>query len=144
MGFGKNGVINLSLILVALFITTNTHAQIKNIEVGMFVKIGACKSSAKHFEHIDFYNKSLVTDTVIKVDTLTGEGVFESFFVKDSEFEGKRLPCSYANKKFKVATLREFVVKGKNTRIMLLYTNKPNQLIWVNFDEAVEHNEISW
>ena len=110
----------------------------------MFVKTAACNKASKTFKNIDIYTKSLVPDTIIPVDSATGDGVYESFFVKGSEIDGKRLPCSYGNKKFKVAALREFDIKGKPTRVMLLYGHAPNELLWVVFDKAVEENEISW
>lgn len=110
----------------------------------MFVKTAACNKASKTFKNIDIYTKSLIPDTIIPIDSATGEGVYESFFVKGSEIDGKRLPCSYANKKFKVAALREFEIKGKPTRIMLLYGSSFNEMLWVVFDNAVEENEISW
>lgn len=93
---------------------------------------------------MDLYTKTLFKDTIIPVDTATGEGLFESFFTP-GEFDGKRLTCAqHASKKYRVASLREFEVKGVKQRVMLLYTDKFNELIWVQFDKAVETGEISW
>lgn len=144
MGIRQNGKIYLSLIVFILFAAKPAFCQVKDIEVGMLVKIAACNKASETFKNIDIYTKSLVPDTIILVDSTTGEGVYESFFVKGSEIDGKRLPCSYSNKKFKVAALREFDIKGKPTRVMLLYGHTPNELLWVVFDKAVEENEISW
>lgn len=144
MGFGKDRKIYVPLILLFTFFSTATFAQTKDIEVGMWVKTASCPKASKTFRYMDLYIKSLVPDTVIPVDSASGEGVYESFFVKGSEIDGKRLPCAYSNKKFKVAALHELNIKGEPTRIMLLYGQAPNEMIWVVFDKAIEASEISW
>jgi hypothetical protein len=115
----------------------------KNIEVGMWVQIKACKANQKHVNHIDLYTKTRFPDIGIKIDSLTGEGVYENFFTP-GDFDGKRLPCQYAGKKYRVAALREFEVQGEMKRIMFLYTDKINELIWVEFDTAVQAGEVTW
>lgn len=146
MGRGQNDQIKRTLTaffagLVLMGFAAN--AQTSDIGVGMWVKLSPCKQGAKTFNHIDLYTKTLFKDTIIPVDTATGEGLFESFFTP-GEFDGKRLTCAYANKRYRVASLREFEVKGVMQRVMLLYTDKFNELIWVQFDKAVEAREISW
>lgn len=142
----KAGEINLALLICFLLpgAFLPAQAQTSEISVGNPVRITSCAKGEKTFRHIDVYFKSLVTDTVIPVDSTTGEGLYESFFVKGSEIDGKRLPCSYGNRSYRVAALHEFMIKGAPQRIMFLYTSKPNELIWVVFDKAVEEKEITW
>lgn len=138
--FALTALLSLFLLCMATF----AHAQAQDIRVGMKVKIGACKAGAKHFTYIDLYTKTLFKDTIIPVDTATGDGLFESFFTP-GEFDGKRLSCSYGNKSYRVACLREFETKnGSTERVMLLYSGKFNELLWVQFDKALEAGEISW
>ena len=113
----------------------------KNIEVGMMVQLGKCKSKTKNFESMDLYTKTRFPETGVKIDTLTGDGIFENFFAP-GDFDAKRLPCEYGNKKYKVATLRIFEIDGKEKRVMILYTGNKLSLIWVEIDKALELKEI--
>jgi hypothetical protein len=117
----------------------------KNIEVGMNVYIPACKKGNKSFTSMDMYRKTRIPPGKIEIDTLTGDGIFENFFAP-GDFDARRLPCEYANKKYKVAALREFDdEKTKETkRVMILYTKDPYTMIWVEFDKAVELKEIEF
>jgi hypothetical protein len=90
---------------------------------------------------MDLYTKTRFPETGVKIDTLTGDGIFENFFAP-GDFDAKRLPCEYGNKKYKVATLRIFEIDGKEKRVMILYTGKKLSLIWVEIDKALELKEI--
>lgn len=114
----------------------------KNIEVGMYIHINKCKSKA--FVSMDIYTKTRYPETVINVDTLTGDGVFENFF-DPGDFDAKRLPASYGNHTYKVAALRIFDQKdGTQKRVMICYTQNKYSMIWVEIDKAVELNEIEF
>lgn len=117
----------------------------KQIEVGMMVKVAPCGKGKKAFTSMDMYRKTRIPEGKIEIDTLTGDGVFENFFTP-GDFDARRLPCEYANKKYKVAALREFDDdKTKETkRVMILYTKDPYTMIWVEFDKAVELKEIEF
>lgn len=116
----------------------------KNIEVGMLVKITSCPKGVKSFESMDIYRKTRIPEK-INIDSVTGEGIFENFF-NVGDFDAKRLPCEYGNKKYKVAALQIFDDEKTNTqrRIMILYTSDPLALIWVEFDKAVELKEVEF
>jgi hypothetical protein len=116
----------------------------KEIAVGMKVKIATCKDKGKSIESMDLYRKTRIPETIL-IDTATGEGIFESFFTQ-GDFDAKRLPCSYSNKSYIVAALRLFADEktGIEKRVMILYTNEPYALIWVEFDKAIELKEISF
>jgi hypothetical protein len=136
---------NIFLIL-CLFFSVNLFAQKiflkRNLEVGMTVHINKCKSKA--FVSMDIYSKTRYPATEIKIDTLTGDGVFESFF-DSGDFDAKRLPASYGNKNYKVAAIRIFDEKdGKQKRVMICYTKSKLTLIWIEIDKAFELNEVEF
>ena len=137
----------LSILFLASSICAFAQQQIieKQIEVGMLVKITACKKGNNAFTSLDIYRKTRIPENKITIDTLTGDGVFENFFTP-GDFDARRLPCGYANKKYKVAALREFDdEKTKETkRVMILYTKDPYTMIWVEFDKAIELKEIEF
>lgn len=116
--------------------------QAQQIEVGQWVKLVGCKTG-KTFESMDIYTKTRFPDKGIAIDTITGDGVFENFFAP-GDFDGKRLPCEYGNKKYKIATLRTFdkTEDQPEKRVMILYTTDKLSMIWVEFDKAIELKEI--
>lgn len=124
-----------------------TKPVVKNIEVGMYVTIGNCVKDKKEFRYLELYTKTRIPDAAIVIDSATGDGIFENFF-GPGDFDAKPLPCSYSNQKYKVAALREFELKeedgGGTKRVMICYTPNNLSLIWVEFDEAAESNEINW
>lgn len=135
--------------ILFLACTLNSFAQQelieKQIEVGMMVKLTACKSGTKSFVSMDRYRKTRIPNAEIVIDTLTGDGVFENFFTP-GDFDAQRLPCEYGNQKYKVAALREFEDAESKTpkRVMILYTRDQYTMIWVEFDKAVELKEITF
>lgn len=131
--------------IVAVF---TAHAQAlvdKNIEVGMTVKIMPCKAGKTNLQTMDMYRKTRIPNGPVGIDSATGEGVFENFFAP-GDFDTKRLPCEYSNKKYKVAALRVFddPKTGKEKRVMILYTKEPLTMIWVEFDKAIESGELTF
>lgn len=116
----------------------------KNIEVGMWVNIPSCQNGKEHFVSMDLYKKTRYkSDELIKIDSSSGEGVFEYFFTP-GDFDAKRLPCSYGKQQYKVAALHVFEKDGAEKRVMILYTKDKLSVIWVEFDKAVELEEIFW
>ncbi len=92
---------------------------------------------------MDLYKKTryLTTDT-IKIDSASGEGVLE-FFMKPGDFDARRLPCEYGNKKYRIAALHVFETNdNKQKRVMILYTADKLSVIWVEFDDAYENGEL--
>lgn len=135
-------------LLAFLFSSIGLFAQSeieKNIEVGMWVSITPCSGQMKSYTSMDLYTKTryLASDT-IAIDSSSGNGVFDYFF-KPGDFDAKRLPCDYGKKQYKVAALHVFETKeGNEKRVMILYTKDPFTVIWVEFDKAVELQEITW
>lgn len=115
----------------------------KNLEVGMYVRVTKCKPGTKHFQGIDLYTKTRYPESGIEIDSATGEGVFERFFAP-GDFDARRLPCSYGNKKYKVAALRVFDIEGEEKRVVICYTGNKLSMIWIELDKAVELKEIEF
>jgi hypothetical protein len=114
----------------------------KNIEVGMPIHINKCKD--KSFVSMDIYTKTRFPASGIKIDTLTGDGVFENFF-DPGDFDVKRLPSSYGNQNYKIAALRVYDEKdGSQRRVMICYTQSKLSMIWIEIDKAVELNEVEF
>lgn len=115
----------------------------KNIEVGMLVKISKCKPQLKSFKGIDLYTKTRFPESFVKVDTVTGDGVFESFF-SPGDFDTKPLPCQYSGKKYKIAAIRIFDVKREEKRVLICYTGSKRTMIWIEIDKALELKEVEF
>lgn len=139
------------LIYLLLFFLTASYVQAqdkvlveKQIEVGMCVEINACKNQQGNYVAMDLYKKTRYdANEIVKIDTASGEGVFEYFFTP-GDFDAKRLPCVFGEKKYKVAALRVFETNGIDKRVMILYTPDKLAVIWVEFDKAIELEEITW
>ena len=139
---------SLTTLIVLSFTIVFVQAQAlvdKEITIGMTVKIMPCKAGKTNLQSMDMYRKTRIPTAPIGIDSATGEGVFENFFAP-GDFDTKRLPCEYSNKKYKVAALRVFddPKTGKEKRVMILYTKEPLTMIWVEFDKAIESGELTF
>ena len=133
-----------SLVLLCLTFSFQAYSQVeKAIEVGQWVRIGACPKSASTFTFIDEYARVQPLDTS-HIDRYTGEGLLDAFF-KEKNIDAHRMPCLHANRKYQIAALHVFEdeEKGVKTekRVMLLYSGYPLTLFWVQLDEAIEAGE---
>lgn len=141
----KNLVISVALLLISILPATSQTVVEKELEIGMLVKITPCAKGKTSFEAMDMYRKTRIPTSTIEIDSTTGEGIFENFFAP-GDFDAKRLPCDYGNKKYRVAALKIFEDKETEAerRVMILYTKDPLTMIWVEFDKAVELKEIEF
>lgn len=114
----------------------------KTLNVGDFITINPCKKNQKEIESMDVYSRTTPYNKSM-VDTLNGEGLFEAFF-NDKSIDAKPLPCIMSGKKYKVAALNEFNVNGTLRRVVLCYTNYHLTLIWIELDQALANNQISF
>jgi len=133
-------------LFILTFISTNLFAQShlvqKNLEVGAIIHINKCKDVS--FVSMDIYTKTRYPESGIKIDSITGDGVFENFF-DPGDFDVKRLPASYGDHNYKVAALRVFDDKdGSQRRVMICYTQNKRSMIWVEIDKAFELKEIEF
>ncbi len=132
-------IYTISFLLFSVYLNAQTTE--KQIEVGGWVKLVPCKKENKSFVSMDLYTKTRYPESGIAIDSTTGNGVFENFFAP-GDFDAKRLPCEFGNKKYRIAALRVFEVEGKEKQVMILYTGNKLSMIWVEIDKAVELNEI--
>jgi hypothetical protein len=135
----------IGLLIAVLPATAQPTLVEKQLEIGMTVKITPCKKGSSSFEAMDMYRKTRIPTTAIQIDSATGEGIFENFFAP-GDFDARRLPCDYGNKKYKVAALKIFEDKdtGEERRVLILYTKEALTMIWVEFDKAVALKEIEF
>jgi hypothetical protein len=143
----KRHTITTFLFIMAfnLYLQGQTTLVEKQIEIGMYVKINPCTKGKSSFESMDMYRKTRIPASKIEIDSATGDGIFENFFTP-GDFDARRLPCEYGNKKYKVAALKVFDDKdtGEERRVMILYTKESLTMIWVEFDKAVALKEIEF
>lgn len=134
------------LLILSLILSLNLFAQEKvvkkNLEVGSTIHINKC--TGKSFVSMDIYTKTRYPESGIKIDSLTGDGVFENFF-DPGDFDARRLDSSYGNQNYKVAALRIFDQKdGTQKRVMICYTENKLSMIWIEIDKAFELKEIEF
>jgi hypothetical protein len=111
------------------------------ISRGDTLQIG--KTKADVFEHLDMYRKTRWAGNEPSYDTATGNGFFQSFFAT-GDFDVAELPKAYAGRKFVVLGVEVLSNKktGQPMNIMYLQGEKPNLIIWVDFDKAFETGEL--
>lgn len=137
--------ISVAALLISLGATAQGMQQVeKNIEVGMEVTLKPC-SASMYYRYLDLYTKTRFdADKPPQIDSTSGEGLYEFFFTP-GDFDASRLPCNYAGKSYRVAALHVFEDENaKEKRVMLLYTSEPLKIIWVEFDDAVLNEELTW
>lgn len=136
--------LRLLIILCCAFSFEAISQVEKAIEVGQWVRIGACPNGASTFTFIDEYARVQPLDTS-HINRYTGEGLLDAFF-NEKNIDAHRMPCLHANRKYQIAALHVFDEEEKGIkvekRVMLLYTGYPLTLFWVQLDEAIEAGEI--
>ncbi|MEK0421587.1 MAG: hypothetical protein EBV15_08895 [Bacteroidetes bacterium] len=119
---------------------TATEVEIE-ISRGDTLLIGKAKGGV--FQHLDMYRKTRWAGNEPAYDTATGNGFFQSFFAT-GDFDVAELPKQYAGRKFVVLGVEILSNKktGQPMNIMYLQGEKPNMIIWVDFDKAFESGEL--
>jgi hypothetical protein len=135
-----------SLFFISLFACNAVLAQ-KNEQVEVELKRGDTlqigKTGGSEFKHLDMYRKTRWAGNEPAYDTATGNGFFQSFFAT-GDFDVAELPKQYAGRKFVVLGVEVLSNKktGQPMNIMYLQGEKPNMVIWVDFDKAFESGEL--
>lgn len=134
------------LLILFFVLAGSLQAQgLEEVEVeisrGDTLQIG--KTKADVFEHLDMYRKTRWAGNEPSYDTATGNGFFQSFFAT-GDFDVAELPKAYAGRKFVVLGVEVLSNKktGQPMNIMYLQGEKPNLIIWVDFDKAFESGEL--
>jgi len=134
------------LLILFFILAGSLQAQgLEEVEVeisrGDTLQIGKAKGVV--FEHLDMYRKTRWVGNEPSYDTATGNGFFQSFFAT-GDFDVAELPKAYAGRKFVVLGVEVLSNKktGQPMNIMYLQGEKPNLIIWVDFDKAFESGEL--
>ncbi|MFN4084085.1 MAG: hypothetical protein ACK4K9_10680 [Bacteroidia bacterium] len=134
----------LTIIFIACVfnLSAQTNTIQKDLNVGDYIFIKPCKKNAKEILSMDVYTRTTPYNKK-KVNEKTGDGLFDEFF-SDKSIEAKPLPCIMSGQRYKVASLQEFNVNGQYKRVVLCYTGHHLTIIWIEFDQALMKNEISF
>lgn len=110
------------------------------VNVGDSIFISACPS--KGFKYIEFYQKTRFVDPNATYNKETGDDFYEYFF-GEGDFDSKVLPCEYANKQFRIISIRVLVDKntGQDRPVMFLDLGL-NKVAWVELNGAVAAMEV--
>lgn len=124
---------------------SDMHAQPTievDVEVGDTVEIKSCP--APYFKHLDLFRKTRWVGNEPAYDTATGDGFYKSFF-STGDFNAEELSADFSGKKFAIMGME--VLNNKNTGepmyVLYLQGPLPNSIIWVDFYEALDENEIT-
>lgn len=111
------------------------------ISRGDTLQIG--KANTGVFEHLDMYRKTRWAGNEPAYDTATGNGFFQSFFAT-GDFDVTELPKAYAGRRLVVLGVEVLSNKktGQPMNIMYLQDEKPNTVIWADFDKAFGSGEL--
>ncbi len=122
------------------FASAQTKDSMRPVQVGDTVTMGTCPGKA--FKFIQYYKKTRIPNPAATYNKETGEDFYEYFFL-DGDYDVKMLPCEYAEKKFRVISLRVFADKntGADRNVMFLDIGL-NTVAWVEMDGAVANWEI--
>lgn len=130
-----------------LFVSTGiNYAQAQStvevdVEVGDTVEIKSCP--APFFKHLDLFRKTRWEGNEPAYDTATGEGFYKSFF-STGDFNAEELSADFSGKKFAIMGMEVLTNKNTGEPMYILYLQGPlpNSVIWVDFYEALDENEI--
>jgi|DEB0MinimDraft_4_1074332.scaffolds.fasta_scaffold131018_1 hypothetical protein len=145
----KNSVV----LLLALFPFLQLGAQSQEVSVGAGDTIVLGKpTSPEVYAYIDIFRKTrwdpkpLPNDEFTQkfgtYDSSTGNGFFRYFFRGD--FDAAELPASFEGRKLPILGVE--VIPGKSegnlVNVMYLKTDDPNEIIIVEFDDAMQFGEL--
>lgn len=116
-------------------------AQQQNpLKVGNQIYIKSCTDQKLEYNGIEIYSRTDLFDKT-NTDSLTGKGISQAFFNTKS-LDGKRLPCTMGGRFYTIAAIDKFTEKGVTHTIILLYDYYPLNMLLVDYENAMFHNEI--
>lgn len=130
------------VLLFCLAIPFKSKAQV-DITVGDSLTLGQCSHTEFGFLHIDLVVKTRWVDRGLVYDTATGDGFYPYFF-NEGDVDSRRLPCEYAGRKFRVASLDWHKNDDGSKRLVILgQIDNQNTVLWIEADEAVATKELT-
>ncbi len=144
-------LLRLFLLTIGLIVFTfNANAQQQDTaaEQDLVITIGdtitftnLCDSGT--YKHVDMYVKTRYIDTVLTFNPITGEGFYKTFFA-EGDFDAKRMPCSYAGKKFTITATQYFKDKrtGADRFVVFVLLENWRTVAWIEFIDAYSAGEV--
>lgn len=130
------------VLLFCLVIPFKSKAQV-DIKVGDSLTLGQCSHAEFGFLHIDLVVKTRWVDRGMVYDSITGDGFYPYFF-NEGDVDSRRLPCEYAGRKFRVASLDWHKNDDGSKRLVILgQIDNQNTVLWIEADEAVATKELT-
>jgi hypothetical protein len=144
---------NALLLFLAMFSLVHLEAQTQEVSVGTGDTIVLGKpTSPEVFSYLDIFRKTrwdpkpLPNDEFTQkfgtYDSSTGNGFFRYFFRGD--FDAAELPASFEGRKLPILGVEVIPgkVEGELVNVMYLKTGDPNEVIIVEFDNAMKFGEL--
>ncbi len=130
-------------ILLLLFISTSfATAQVREIslQVGDSLTLGPCTDSSQ-FAHIDLMIKTRWPNPEATYDTLSGKGFYNWYF--DGDVDSRRLPCSYARARFRIASYHTYTNDDGSQRTVIFGQFIDHAtVLWIEIEKAIESGEV--
>lgn len=118
------------------------QAQFKEItlNIGDSLTLGKCPSDS-NFTHIDLMVKTRWPNPEATFDTLTGAGFYDWYF--DGDIDSRRLPCSFSNMRFRVASVHQYKNEDGSIRTVVFgQLIDKSTVLWVEIQPAIESGEV--
>lgn len=129
-------------LIIGMGSTIYSSAQ-TNISVGDSLTLGQCSNTEFGFLHIDLVVKTRWVDRGLTYDSATGDGFYPYFF-NEGDVDSRRLPCEYAGRKFRIASMDWHKNDDGTKRLVILgQIDNANTVLWIEADEAVEAKELT-
>ena len=141
------------LLLAAVVSILHVEAQAQEVSVGAGDTIVLGKpTSPEVFAYLDIFRKTRwdpkplpddeFTQKFGTYDSSTGNGFFRYFFRGD--FDAAELPASFEGRKLPILGVEVIPgkVEGELVNVMYLKTGDPNEIIVVEFDNAMQFGEL--
>lgn len=135
-----------TFILITLYIVvypTAAKAQAVDVKVGDSLTLGSCSNTKIGFLHIDIVTKTRWVDRGLTYDTTNGDGFYE-FFFNEGDADSRRLPCEYAGKKFRIASMDWHKTENGGKKLVILgQIDIANTVLWIEADAAIAAKELT-
>lgn len=114
-----------------------------DVKVGDSLTLGKCSSAEFGFLHIDKVVKTRWVDRGLTYDSVTGEG-FYNYFFNEGDVDSRRLPCEYAGRKFRIASMSYHKKDDGGKRLVIIgQIDDKRTVLWIEVDAAIKAKELT-
>lgn len=133
----------LAIVLNSSVLSAQEETGLKPLELTIGDTIQFASQCDTSFKYIDICVKTRYLDTVLQFNPFTGVGFYKTFFA-EGDFDVKRLPCSYAGRKFTIVSTENFTDKntGLDRFVVFVMLDDWKQVAWIEFISAYEAGEV--